>query len=551
MTSYCALRAALTSTAPTTPHIPEGTQTKPLQTGQTETENTSVDDHETEPSQPTRILATQTVLKPSRRRKTPPTIPHTPVKPSHQNKLTHFYAPLTLQNVQDRPHNTTCTTIQNTLYNRKPNLPTTMATPPSNDITNTLARTKAICSTVSCVFQMHPRCPFTVEMFNAIMGFSSGLQQMDADENEQDIFNAKQAICTAMNICFDKVLTRTFTIEMLDAVMGYYSGDRQMNFVDIENGSWDATASPTTDQNTTKTTPNPTTQNANIGGTNNVKQEEIPEHINEDVIEGARVTPGTDQRKSTGDQQNRRKFPRYTQATLNSIPKLSPTSARPTTKTFTGIDDAALERYLIPKYPVMKMNGSLHCPVESNKQEAVKFIFGLLGLTTPTTALNALITIDGENNYTLPLIDLFEHSGLNLLGTVQDVMQWATVLHVRPTMSNVLRGVAGPLFGPDRIPIAHPILCAFRADGKGPINYVHRYVVYIPLINTIITPSNDCGRNHFIHAWCIGTNGHTALEQENIPNIDKLFGGKIFPGGDKLTNVTLLGAVVVQTNTTK
>jgi hypothetical protein len=338
---------------------------------------------------------------------------------------------------------------------------------------------------------------------------------------------------------------------MLDAVMGYYSGDRQMNFVDIENGSWDATASPTTDQNTTKTTPNPTTQNANIGGTNNVKQEEIPEHINEDVIEGTTVTPGNDQRKSIGGQQNRHKIPRYTQASLHNIPKLSPTSARPTTKTFSGIDDALLETYLIPKYPVMKTNVSLHCPAGSNKQEAVKFVFGLLGLTTPTTTLNDFINIDGANNNTLPLIDLFALSGLNLLVTVQDVMQWATALHVKPTMSNVLRGVAGPLFGLDRIPMAHPILCAFRADGKGTTNCVHRYVVYIPLINTIITPGNDCGKNHFIHAWCIGTNGHTALEQENIYNIDKLFGGKIFPGGDKLTNVTLLGAVSVQTNATK
>ena len=62
MTNYYALQAALTSTAPPTTHIPEETQTKPLQTEQTETEKTSVDDHETEPSQPTRILATQTVL---------------------------------------------------------------------------------------------------------------------------------------------------------------------------------------------------------------------------------------------------------------------------------------------------------------------------------------------------------------------------------------------------------------------------------------------------------------------------------------------------------
>ena len=399
-----------------------------------------------------------------------------------------------------------------------------MATPPSDIIPHTLKRTKEICSAVSCVFQLHPKCQFTVEMFEAIMGFSSGLQRMHTREHEQDILTAKQAICTAMDACFAKDLTIKFTVEMLDAVMEYYSGDRPMDVVEIEDGCGDTPTSPTTDQNTSKTTPNPTTNNDNIGGNNNVKQEDIHEHGN--VTGGAKITPGSEQQKSIGGKKPKRKYSSYTQSTLYNIPKMSPTSARPSTKTFNGISDAVLETYLIPKYPVMKTNVSLHCPAESNKREAIKFIFGLL-------------------------IDLFEHSGLDLLGTVQDVMQWATVLNIGPTMSNVLRGIEGPLFGPDRIPMAHPILCAFRADGKGTTNYQYRYVVYVPLINTIITPSNDCGKNKFIHAWCIGTNGHSALVQENIPNIDKLFGGKIFPGGDKLNNVTLLGAVVVQSNTTR
>jgi hypothetical protein len=99
------------------------------------------------------------------------------------------------------------------------------------------------------------------------------------------------------------------------------------------------------------------------------------------------------------------------------------------------------------------------------------------------------------------------------------------------------------------VPTAHAILCAFRAKATGVPRFMYRYVVCIPLLNAILTPRGINGapnRRPHIHCWVLGTEAHKALEQNERTTIDTITGGKIFPGKDKVKELKLMSAVIVQ-----
>jgi hypothetical protein len=78
---------------------------------------------------------------------------------------------------------------------------------------------------------------------------------------------------------------------------------------------------------------------------------------------------------------------------------------------------------------------------------------------------------------------------------------------------------------------------------------MYRYVVFIPLLNAILTPrgiNNVPNRRPHIHCWVLGTEAHKALEQNEYTTIDTIIGGKIFPGNDKVKGLKLMSAVIVQ-----
>lgn len=95
-------------------------------------------------------------------------------------------------------------------------------------------------------------------------------------------------------------------------------------------------------------------------------------------------------------------------------------------------------------------------------------------------------------------------------------------------MIGLLQGISGPNFGNGIIPLAHPLLCAFQADRKGNgTAYMYRYVIYVPLLNTILTPHND-GKPPTNHSWCLGKNAHQALARETRSTSTSYLGEK-FP----------------------
>jgi hypothetical protein len=78
---------------------------------------------------------------------------------------------------------------------------------------------------------------------------------------------------------------------------------------------------------------------------------------------------------------------------------------------------------------------------------------------------------------------------------------------------------------------------------------MYRYVVFILLLNAILTPRgiNDVpNRRQNIHCWVLGKAAHKALEQQESTTIDTIIGGKIFPGNDKVKALKLMSAVIVQ-----
>jgi hypothetical protein len=99
---------------------------------------------------------------------------------------------------------------------------------------------------------------------------------------------------------------------------------------------------------------------------------------------------------------------------------------------------------------------------------------------------------------------------------------------------------------------AHAILCAFRAKATGATRHMYRYVVFIPLINAILTPQGINGvtngvtnRRPSIRYRVLGKDTHNAFEQNEITTIGTIIGGKIFPGNYKVKALTLMSAVIV------
>jgi hypothetical protein len=99
------------------------------------------------------------------------------------------------------------------------------------------------------------------------------------------------------------------------------------------------------------------------------------------------------------------------------------------------------------------------------------------------------------------------------------------------------------------VPTAHAILYAFRAKATGATRHMYRYIVFIPLINAILTPrgiDDIPNRRPSIHCWVLGKDAHNSLEQNESTTINTIIGGKIFPGNDKVKTLTLMSAVIVQ-----
>jgi hypothetical protein len=63
-----------------------------------------------------------------------------------------------------------------------------------------------------------------------------------------------------------------------------------------------------------------------------------------------------------------------------------------------------------------------------------------------------------------------------------------------------------------------------------PIFEEESFAVAEPNFKTIITPRNDDNKTATNHSWCLGRKTYGVLAKEGCVYIDKLFGGKIFPG---------------------
>jgi hypothetical protein len=77
---------------------------------------------------------------------------------------------------------------------------------------------------------------------------------------------------------------------------------------------------------------------------------------------------------------------------------------------------------------------------------------------------------------------------------------------------------------------------------------MYRYVIYVPMLNAIITPrGNDEGKNTKtkFHCYVLGQNVHDALAQKDQFKLDLLVAGKIFPGDDKVKELTLMSAIIL------
>jgi hypothetical protein len=144
-------------------------------------------------------------------------------------------------------------------------------------------------------------------------------------------------------------------------------------------------------------------------------------------------------------------------------------------------------------------------------------------------------------------IDLFRTAGLHNVVLAQDYIELQISLQHDTSLCGLLRGGNSSVF--HGVPTAHAILCAFRAKATGVPRFMYRYVVFIPLINVILTPwgiNNAPNRRPHIHCWVLGTEAHKALEQNERTTIDTIIGGKISPVNNKVKELKLMSAVIVQ-----
>jgi hypothetical protein len=223
------------------------------------------------------------------------------------------------------------------------------------------------------------------------------------------------------------------------------------------------------------------------------------------------------------------------------------TASYPRYKECRSVTDTSMTTWVKAKYPIFNKEIYLHCTADQNKRRALNLMAALVGKMFPEDSITDLLTKSAANNNQLPLIDLFRTAGLHNVVLAQDYIELQLSLQHNTSLCGLLRGCNSSAF--HGVPTAHAILCAFRAKATGVPRFMYQYVVFIPLINAILTPRgfNDApNRRPHIHCWVLGTEAHKALEQNERTTIDTIIGGKIFPGNDKVKELQLMSAVIVQ-----
>jgi hypothetical protein len=212
-----------------------------------------------------------------------------------------------------------------------------------------------------------------------------------------------------------------------------------------------------------------------------------------------------------------------------------------------SVTDTIMPTWVKAKYPLFNKEISIHCTADDNNRKAFNSIAALVGKTFPDDIITDLLANNTTNTNQLPLIDLFRNAGLDDVVLAQDYAKLQLSLQHDQSLCGLLQGGNSSFF--NGVPTAHAILCAFRAKAIGTTRHMYRYVVFIPLLNAILTPQGISDvpiRRPTIHCWVFGTEAHKALEQNEYTTIDTIIGGKIFPGNDKVKGLTLMSAVIVQ-----
>jgi hypothetical protein len=212
-----------------------------------------------------------------------------------------------------------------------------------------------------------------------------------------------------------------------------------------------------------------------------------------------------------------------------------------------SVMDTIMTTWVKGKYPLFTKEISIHCTEDDKKRRALNVIVALVGKTFSEDTITDLLANNATKNDHLPLVDLFRSDRLDDVVLAQDYAELQLSLQHDQSIRGLLRGSNSSMF--NGVPTAHAILCAFRAKATGTTRHMYRYVVFIPLLNAILTPRgiNDVpNRRPNIHCWVLGTEAHKALEQNEYTPIDTIIGGKIFPGNYKVKALTLMSAVIVQ-----
>jgi hypothetical protein len=178
-----------------------------------------------------------------------------------------------------------------------------------------------------------------------------------------------------------------------------------------------------------------------------------------------------------------------------------------------SVTDTIMTTWVKAKYPLFNKEISIHCTADDNKRKALNLIAALVGKTFPDDIITDLLANNATNTDQLPLVDLFRNAGLDDVVLAQDYTELQLSLQHDQSLCGLLQGGSSSLF--NGVPTAHAILCAFQAKATGATCHMYRYVVFIPLLNEILTPrgiSDVPNRRPNIHCWVLGTEAHKALE---------------------------------------
>jgi hypothetical protein len=279
------------------------------------------------------------------------------------------------------------------------------------------------------------------------------------------------------------------------------------------------------------------------------EEQEYTNAMRNSIMDTTTVTPSIDA-STLGGKRNRgssgSKRRGWSQTKIGNIP-LPTTAFYPRYRECKSVTDTIMTTWVKAKYPLFNKEISIHCTADDNKRKALTLIAALVGKTFPNSNITDLLANNATNANQLPLVDLFRSAGLNDVVLTQDYAELQLLLQHDQSLCGLLQGGNSSEF--QGVPTAHPILCAFQAKATGTTRHMYRYVVFIPLINAILTPRgiNDVpNRRPNIHCWVLGTEAHKALEQNEYTTINTIIGGKIFPGNNKVKALKLMSAVIVQ-----